>query len=143
MDVIRRPTGRLSLIEYDTAGNVLWSDTGHNLIVASGYDAIAQSMNGNPGAAVSHVAIGTRGDAPQDSDTEITDAVRIDFTSVEYPADGCVRYNFRIPADTAVGVPIREFGLITADGRLFSRKTRETIDKAEYMSLVGAWFINF
>jgi hypothetical protein len=37
---------------------------------------------------------------------------------------------------------IREFGLLTADGRLFSRKTREAIDKTAHMSIVGAWDIN-
>ena len=87
------------------------------------------------------MAVGTGSTEPAEGDVAIIDAVSVAVRSVEYPASGTVRFNFSIGYDVAVGMTIREFGLLTADGRLFSRKVREGIEKTEAMSIVGRWDI--
>ncbi|MDR2449792.1 MAG: hypothetical protein LBD52_07525 [Prevotellaceae bacterium] len=142
VDKIKRISGTLHLTAYDAHGVELWSDTAHNLIVATGYNATAEALAGVEGARIQKIAVGANGTAPQATDTEITGAEVVNITNVEYPAPATVRFNFMIDYGVAVGMPIREFGLLTADGRLFSRKTREAIDKTEHMSIVGAWDIH-
>jgi hypothetical protein len=102
-----------------------------------------EALAGVAGARIQKIAVGSNGVAPQETDTDITSAVVLNIQSVEYPLPATVRFHFNIDYADAIGMPIREFGLLTADGRLFSRKTREAIDKTEHMSIVGAWDINF
>jgi hypothetical protein len=142
VDRIKQLSGTLHLRAYDTQGVELWRDTACNLIVASGYNAAAEALAGVEGARIQKVVIGADGTWPQETDTEITGAEILVIQSVEYPAPATVRFNFMIDYDVAVGMSIREFGLLTADGRLFSRKTREAIDKTAHMSIVGAWDIH-
>lgn len=142
-DDMRRVRGMLTLRAYDTAGVELWCDAGNNHIVATGYAAAAEALAGVPGARIARVGAGTSGSEPTDNDTPIADAVFVDIQSVEYPAPGTVRFNFTFGYTDAVGMAIREFGLYTSDGRLFSRKVREPIEKTPYMSLVGTWDIHF
>lgn len=133
--------GELRLRVVDRAGRVVTESVGHNLIVAGGYEAAAEALAGVAGAAIARVAVGSSGTEPAEGDTVITDAVSVAVQSVEYPSPGTVRFNFSIGYDVAVGMTIREFGLLTADGRLFSRKVREGIEKTEAMSIVGRWDI--
>lgn len=135
--------GVLTLRAYDASGVELWRDAGNNHIVATGYAAAAEALAGVPGARIARVGAGTSGNAPTDGDTQLTDAVSVDIQSVEYPAPSTVRFNFTFGYADAVGMAIREFGLYTADGRLFSRKVREPIEKTPYMSMVGTWDIHF
>lgn len=141
-DTIKQLSGTLRLTAYDANGVELWRDTSRNTIVVTGYNAAAEALAGVEGARILKIAVGTNGAEPQGTDTEITGAVILDIQSVEYPAPATVRFNFMIDYTDAVGMSIREFGLFTADGRLFSRKTREAIDKTAHMSIVGAWDIN-
>jgi hypothetical protein len=142
VDKIKQLSGTLHLRAYDVHGVELWHDTARNLIVATGYNATAEALAGVEGARIQKIAVGTNATWPQETDTEITDAEIVDIINVEYPAPATVRFNFMIDYDVAAGMAIREFGLLTADGRLFSRKTREAIDKTEHMSIVGAWDIH-
>lgn len=141
-DPIRRPRGFLHLIAYDTHGRELWRDNGHNLIVRTGYEALADCFTGTDAAAVSHIEVGTRGDIPIPADAEITDPVRIEATITSKGAAG-FRLDFTIGYTMANGVAIREFGIVTKDGRLFSRKVRAAIEKTDAMTIVGQWDIDF
>lgn len=142
-DTMRRASGVLTLMAYNADGVELWCTTAHNHIVATGYAAAAEALAGIEGARIARVGVGTSGTEPTDADMQITDAVIVDIQSVEHPAPATVRFNFTFGYSDAVGMAIREFGLYTADGRLFSRKVREPIEKTQYMSLVGAWDIHF
>lgn len=140
-DILKKLHGSLHLSVKDKAGNVITEFVGDNLVVATGYTAAAEALAGVHGAAITQVAVGTSSAEPAETDTEITEAVKVPIQSVEYPSAGMVRFNFTIDYNTAVGMTIREFGLLTTDGRLFSRKVREAIEKTEAMSIVGAWDI--
>ncbi len=142
-DNMKQPVGILTLRAYDAQGGELWRSTSRNHIVATGYAAAAEALAGVAGARIAQVGAGTSGNEPTDNDTQIADAVRVDVQSIEYLTPSTVRFNFTFGYDDAVGMTIREFGLYTADGRLFSRKVREPIEKTQYMSLVGAWDIHF
>lgn len=139
---MKRPTGILRLRVYDRTGAELWSDVGKNLIVAQGYEIACEMLAGVEAAHIAKIAVGTNGIAPQESDTLITNSAVVEVQSVEYPEPTTVRFNFTIGYEDAVGMQIREFGLMTADGRLFSRKVRASIEKTKYMTIVGAWDIN-
>lgn len=142
-DTLKQPTGKLTLRAYDIAGIELWQTTEKNLIVTTGYDVAAEALAGAEGAKITQIAVGTNGTAAKASDTQITDPVYLKVQSVEYPKPATARFNFSVGYADAVGMAIREFGLFTADGRLFSRKVREPIEKTRYMSLVVAWEITF
>lgn len=141
-DKIISLNGILHLRALDPKGKELWRSAENNLIVVGGYEAAAQALAGIAGAKIQQVAVGTNGTAPTGSDISITNPVVVQVQSVEYPAVGTVRFNFMLEYADAVGMSIREFGLFTADGRLFSRKVRQPIEKTAQMSIVGAWEIN-
>lgn len=142
-DTLQPITGILHLQAIDNHGTELWRMSDHNLIVTGGYKAVAEALAGIQGASIASVAIGTNGTAPASSDTGITDAAIVEVQSVEFPTPATVRFNFTIGYNDANGMAIREFGLITADERLFSRKVREAIEKTEAMTIVGQWDIKF
>lgn len=137
----KQMTGTLHLKAFDRDGLEVWQSTDKNLIVASGYNAAAGALAGAPGAKITAVAVGTNGTEPTPEDTAIRNAVIIPIQSVEYPAPATVRFNFIIGYDTANGVNIREFGLLTADGRLFSRRVRDVLEKSQYLTISGMWEI--
>jgi len=141
-DLMRHPTGFLYLTAYNEEGREIWQDTGKNLIVLTGYKAMAECFTGNTEAAISHVEIGTCGDEPVPGNERITEPVRIDATVTPKGAEG-FRLDFTIGYTTANGMRIREFGIKTKDGRLFSRKVRAAIKKTQHMTIVGQWDINF
>lgn len=141
-DKLPRPTGTLHLVAKNKQGVEMWRVSARNLIVNSGYNAMAQALSGVPDMHIHKIGIGTNGTAPKETDTQLTDAVLFDIESVEYPTPSSVRFNFTIGYSDAGGVSIREFGLLCADGRLFSRKTREAIEKTQHMTIAGMWEIN-
>lgn len=141
-DRFSRPMrGELRLRVEDQAGNILAESVGHNLIVAGGYEAAAEALAGVTGAAIARVAVGSSDTEPVEDNTAITDAVSVRIKNITYPASGTVRFEFLFDYKTANGMTIREFGLFTADGRLFSRKTCEPIVKTESVIIAGQWDI--
>ena len=133
--------GKLRLTAYDRQGRELWCIEQSNLIVTGAYQITAEALAGLASAKISKVAAGTNGTVPVAEDTSITSSTVINVQSVEYPQPGTVRFNFTFGYYDAVGVSIREFGLLSDNGRLFARKVREPIEKTKYMSIVGAWEI--
>ena len=139
----RKLSGALALAVIDArTGQVISTFVRRNLIVATGYAAAAQALAGVAGAAITAVRVGTSTSPPATTDTAITNAVQVPVVSVEYP-DSAVQFNFQINANTANGLNIAEWGLITADGRLFSRMVRdEIIAKTDAIEILGNWTIN-
>lgn len=112
------------------------------MIVAGGRMAAVEALAGIHLARIKSVAVGDNATQPTEADTEITNAVTVEVSSVEFPAPATVRFNFAIGYDVANDTNICEFGLITADGRLFSRKVHAVIEKTQHMSIVGQWDIS-
>ena len=135
--------GHLTLFIVDAATRKVLVRTQRNLIVDGGYAAAAQSLAGVAGAAITRVRVGESTTEPQPGDTAIAAPFEtVQITGVDYP-DFAVCFNFSINADTANGINIAEWGLITADGRLFSRLVRdEIIAKTNAIEILGAWTIN-
>ena len=140
---MRNMKGTLHLQILDSVTREVINEFIHrNLIVDAGYAATAQSLAGVAGAAITYVQVGTSTTQHAPSDTAITEPVQIPIISVEYP-DFAARFNFQIDANTANGMSIAEWGLITRDGRLFSRIVRdEIIAKTDAIEILGAWTIN-
>jgi hypothetical protein len=141
-DTLHPLSGRLRLTAYGADGRELWSDEGSNLIVSTGYLAAAEALKGVGGAAIARVAVGTNGVAAKPSDVRITSPVEVGISSLEASAHK-LTVRFTVGYTEALGVAIREFGLLTADGRLFARKVRsQPIEKVVNISIWGVWEIN-
>ena len=139
--------GRLLIKVVNRNGLITQEYDWDNLITNTGYLAAAQSLAGVPGAAVNSVAIGTDSAEPALTDTAITDPFTVPVTGITYHPNltddpKWVQFNFTVGFLQAVGMNIYEWGLITADGRLFSRLTRSLIAKTNEMQLVGQWTVN-
>jgi hypothetical protein len=141
IDKIRHLIGTLHLCAYNFRGERLWRTSERNLIVLSGYQSVVEALAGVEGAHIANIAVGTNGEEPKLNDNAITDAVILPIINVTYPEFATVRFHFKIGYFEANDLAVREFGLLTADGRLFSRKVREPLEKTQYLSIVGAWDI--
>lgn len=115
--------------------------TEHNTVVTGGCNSAVRALAGNDGSFINRVAVGTNGTAATENDREITQPVKVTVTKVEFPAERTVRFHFTFGYTEAVGMSIREFGLLTADGTLFSRKVRQPIEKTADMTITGMWDI--
>ena len=117
----------------------------HNLIVNGARTAMAYLAGGSgTGKNINRIALGTNGKAPSTTDTEITAAFTKAIINATYPAPGQVEINWNLLVGEANGKAIMEFGLICADGTLFSRKNRaKAIEKDADISLEGKWRILF
>jgi hypothetical protein len=133
--------GILNLHLYDKNNKLLRTLSGHNLIVMMGYHTVAKALSGVSNSHIAKIAIGTNGNPKRESDLKITNPLLFNINRIEYPKPGIVRFHFNIGYQDAVGMNIREFGLITAGNKLFSRKTREVIEKTEDFRIMGYWDI--
>ena len=138
-DTIKSIEGILNLYLYDKNNQLLQEQSEHNLIVMLGYHTVAKALAGVPNSHIIKIAIGTNGSSEQESDMTISNPLFFNFKKIEYPKQGSVRFNFEIGYNEAIGMSIREFGLITANDILFSRKTREVIEKTEDFRILGYW----
>ena len=140
-DKIKHLAGTLHLCAYNSRGERLWRTTEHNLIVLSGYQSVVEALAGVEGARIANIAVGTGGEEPVLNNNSITDAIMLPVINVSFPEFATVRFHFKIGYHDANGLAIREFGLLTAAGNLFSRKVREPLEKTQYLSIVGMWDI--
>ena len=119
-----------------------WSDP--NMIMAASRDVLARLVAGvGGGQVIAKIGIGTNGTTPAPSDTSLTSALIKPVTSFSFPATGEVEFAWGFGESEANGMVIREFGLITADGQLFARKSRGAIEKDEDLDLSGRWTLIF
>lgn len=115
-----------------------------NLIVNGAKNQLAKLVGGaGANRQITQIGFGIGASAASPGNTALTSAYTKPVTSVEYPATGQVRFNWSLSTAEANGKAITEFGLICADGTLFSRKARAPIQKESDLSLSGAWIIIF
>jgi len=116
----------------------------NNLIVNGARLQMAHLVAGDVSGRINQIAVGTNGADPTAADTEITDSFAREIDGFEYPEDGQVQINWKLLADEANDMEIKEFGLLTADGTLFARRIREKpILKESDISIEGQWIIIF
>ena len=116
-----------------------------NLIVNGARVQAAHLVAGDAaGRSIARIAFGTNGTTPVDADASITNQFAKDVAGFEYPDMGQVTVNWELLTTEDNGQAIMEFGLLTADGTLFARKTRNNpIHKESDISIEGHWTIIF
>jgi hypothetical protein len=116
-----------------------------NLIVNGARFQMARLVAGNvTGRNIDRIAVGTSGDVPAITDTEIAAPFIKAVDGFDYPENGQVQIRWKLLTSEANGKEIREFGLLTADGMLFARRIRDKpIFKESDISIEGEWIIIF
>lgn len=133
--------GTLSIKVVNKKGVEIDTFEWNNLITTNGYIAASECLAGSQYAYITNVSFGTDTTTPSVNDSSITNAVTVPITDITYPEAGTASFHFLVDWLDAVGMDIYEWGLITVDGRLFSRVTRDVISKTEEMQLLGEWKI--
>lgn len=122
-------------------GMVISEEDDHNLIVTEGRAKLARLIGGGYTGHISQVGVGEGMEAASESDTDLTNGVKVDIESVTYSGTS-VRFNFCIGTGQANGLAVREFGLFFADGTIFSRRVRQSvIGKESDIEITGYWEI--
>jgi hypothetical protein len=117
----------------------------HNLIVNEPRIRLAHLLAGEEDCVtIGAVAFGTNGDYPDRTDTLITNQFVKTLSGHSFPDVGHIQFDWELRAPENNGMAILEFGLVTADGQLFARKTRTNpIYKESDISIEGQWTIIF
>lgn len=139
----RPPVGILILDVY-RHGALIEHIVERNLIVDGAKGILASLLGGAvSGKSVTKIGFGTNGAAPVGSNTALTGAYTKAVGSPTYPTGG-VAFPFTLGTSEGNGLAIIEFGLLTADDTLFSRRVRgSAIAKDNTISLAGTWTISF
>ncbi|MDR2409603.1 MAG: hypothetical protein LBE13_16045 [Bacteroidales bacterium] len=118
---------------------------GENLIVNGARNQMARLIAGAfTNRDITKIAFGTSGVAPTVDDTALTNAFIKNVTGFAYPAMGQVTISWNLLTSEDNGQAIMEFGLVCADGTLFSRRVRANpIYKESDISIEGQWTIIF
>jgi hypothetical protein len=130
-------------------GKLIEDDGGNNLITYYARNMMARYLTGEAeenelSHIITHVAIGTNGEPPQGDDAAITGVLVKEVTGFTYPAIGQVQYTWELAEAEGNGMTIYEFGLLTDDGTLFARRTRNApINKDSDIRIEGRWIILF
>jgi hypothetical protein len=116
----------------------------HNLIVNLARVSMAHLLAGEEDRWLKSIAFGTNGIPPTVGDTEITNPYTKDLGAVTYSSFNQAQFSWVLSATEGNGKAIMEFGMLTADGKLFCRRTRLTpINKESDISIDGTWTILF
>lgn len=118
---------------------------GKNLIVNGAKTQLAHLLGGDTtGRPITKIGFGTNGAAPNVNNTALTGAFVKAVSTPTYPAANQVRFPFTLLTSEANGISIIEFGLLSTDDTLFSRRVRTTaIVKDNTISFSGTWTISF
>ncbi|MDO3620239.1 hypothetical protein Q3O98_03915 [Ralstonia pseudosolanacearum] len=116
-----------------------------NLIVVGSQQAHAKLLGGDvAGQIVTTIGFDTNGTAPAFSNNALIGAYSNSVDTVSYPSSNQVQFAFSLGLGEANGMAISEFGLITAGGALYARKTRSTpLNKADDITMAGTWTVSF
>lgn len=116
-----------------------------NLIVNLARETMAHLLTGDvTNRSMKFISFGTNGTPPTVTDTAITNAFTKQIGVAYALPIGQATFEWRLTTGEANGLAIMEFGLLTADGNLFCRRTRTTpINKQNDISLEGSWTIQF
>lgn len=141
---VRAPSGRL-VLDIFKDGVLLEHWDVPNLIVDGSKSLLASLLGGTTvNKFVTKVGFGTSAVAPATGNTTLTAPVYKNVDSVTFPATGQVQFNFSLASGEGNGTSISEFGLLTADNTLFSRRIRNTpIVKDATISFTGSWTVTF
>ncbi|WP_456741904.1 hypothetical protein [Bradyrhizobium sp. USDA 4469] len=116
-----------------------------NLIVVGSQPTHAKLLGGDvANQSVTRIGFGTNGTAPVFSNSSLTGAYTKAVDAVSYPATNQVQFAFSLGTAEANGMAISEFGLLTAAGALYARKTRSTpLNKDDDITFSGTWTVFF
>ena len=116
-----------------------------NLIVNGARLQLAHLVGGDgTGRTVTKIAFGTNGTDADPADAVIANQWSKAVGGHSYPDTNKVQFDWELYVTENNGMAIMEFGLLTADGTLFARKTRTNpIHKASDISMEGHWTIVF
>jgi hypothetical protein len=134
--------GEVALKIYKN-GKLIEDSVDRNLVVTLGKKNLARLLGGGTAYAVTNFKAGTNATSPAANDTAITSPFSKAITTVSYPVDGQVQFDFSIELSEANGKAIAEFGLYDSNGVLFARKTRAVINKDNTIRIAGTWNIIF
>lgn len=143
-DSFRAPTGRLSYKVY-RKGAVIEEFDDHNLIVVGSQVTHAHLLGGDvTNRSLTQIGFGTNGTTEAFANTALTGAYVNNLAAPTYPASNQVSFGFSLASTEANGLAIMEFGLLTAGGVLYARRTRSSaLNKQSDISLSGTWIISF
>jgi hypothetical protein len=127
------------------SGKLIEEFTDDNLIVNIAKEQMSHLVAGEtPDRYITQIAFGTNNKEPELTDTVITGQWEKPVSGHSYPESGRVRFHWELLTSEANGMAIREFGLLTGDGKLFARKIRTNpINKESDISVEGSWTIIF
>jgi hypothetical protein len=127
------------------SGKLIEEVSEDNLIVNIAKEQMAHLVAGNTtNRNITKIAFGTNNADPTPSDSVITGQWSKALLGYSFPESGMVRFDWQLGLTENNGMAIREFGLLTADGQLFARKTRTNpINKESDISVEGSWTIKF
>jgi hypothetical protein len=143
------PTRGILRLKIFRSGKLIEDDGGNNLITYYARNTMARYLTGDAEGQelshlITHVAIGTDGTPPQGDNTSITEPLVKAITGFTYPALGQVQFAWGLDETEGNGMVIYEFGLLTDDGTLFARRTRNApINKDSDIRIEGFWKIIF
>jgi len=138
--------GYISFNICDADGNVLERFSGKNLVVDLGRESIAKLLAGEgTDKQITQISFGTGTTAADVADTTITNPTTKDLDGFSYPNSKSVTYEFSLGLLEGNGKDITEFGLLSEDDTLFSRKVRtQPIVKTSEMQITdGVWTLIF
>jgi hypothetical protein len=141
-DFIRPLKGIFELTVFKN-GKMIEHTREENLIVDGARVQMAHLIAGEvTNRQLAKIAFGTSGTAATVTDTVITNAFAKAVSGFTYPEAGQVKFSWNLTTAEDNGQAILEFGLLCADGTLFSRRTRtKSINKESDISMTGSWTI--
>jgi hypothetical protein len=126
---------------------------GRNLILNGARVQMAHLVAGDfSGRNITKIAIGVNGTPPTVTDVTLNGTFMKSIDSYSFPAMGQVQFDWSLGTTEANGMAILEFGLMSDDETLFSRRIREDengdpvnkpINKESDISIIGQWIIIF
>lgn len=126
-------------------GHVIECVREENLVVDTSKLMLSRLLGGDvANRSVTQIGVGTNGTAPVNGNTALTSPFTKAIDGHTYPSTSSINFAFSLGSGDANGIAILEFGLLAADGTLFSRKTRASaLNKASDITVAGTWLIQF
>jgi len=155
VDDIGKQKPMRGILNYKVFKNgVLIEDVkGANLILNGARNQMAHLIAGDfTNRNITKIAVGVNGTPPVVTNESLTGAYIKNLDGFSFPVMGQVQFDWSLGTDEANGMSILEFGLMSEDGTLFSRRIREDkdgnpinkpINKESDISIIGQWILIF
>ena len=137
------PQGHVNMKIWDKSGNLIQEFHEKNLIVNTGKQSLALLLGdpaSNEDKRITTIGFGTDLTSPSGTDTSLTGPFTKALDGVSYSGTSIV-FAYTLELSENNGMAIREFGLISNDGTLFSRLVRSELIKTPDIRLTGTWTI--